>query len=487
MKAEISYTSVWKVMGWLLLVLAILLLPPLLVEICCGGDSVVGFLIAEGICLTVGLPVSGSLRRHYARIRRREGFLLVSIVWVVFSLVGMIPFLTGTHPLSLSDAFFETMSGFTTTGATTIADVESLSKGLLLWRAMTQWIGGLGIILLVLAILPSLNERGGVPMYNAEVTGITHDKIHPRIRQTAMALWKVYGCLTLMLVVLLWAGPMDFFDALCQALAGISTGGFSTRNAGIAFWDSIYVDIVLTIFMFVGGVNFTLIYQACRGKWRSLTHNDVFRAYCLIVFAAWILSALTVASGSDALNGETLIVQPLFHVISTITTTGFAIRDIGDFAPLYLAVTIALMLCGACAGSTTGAIKVDRLVALVRNLRNEVKLSIHPSRVLPVKVNNRALSRPEISRITAFVSIYMLMVMLGVGTLSVFQIELSDSLFAVVSCLGNNGLGYGLTGAAGGFHLLPDATKWLLALMMLIGRLELFSLFVLLSPSFWRK
>ena len=413
--------------------------------------------------------------------------MLVSFGWIIFSLIGMLPFIFCAHPLSVADAFFETVSGFTTTGATTISDVEVLSKGVLLWRSMLQWIGGLGILLFMLAVLPSLNDGSGLSVYNAEVTGITHDKLRPRIRYTANCLWAIYGVLTLVLMLLLWAGPMSLFDSVCHAMTAISTGGFSTRNASIAYWHSDYVTGVLTVFMFVGGVNFALLYGAWKGDWRSLWRNDVLRAYALIVALGYLAFLITLIAEGRADTVSHWLFDPLFHVVSTITTTGYTLADFSVWGTFALLLTLLLMLSGACAGSTTGAIKADRLLALVRNLNNEVKKSVAPKRMYVVRVNGRVVPDEDMARISAFITIYGVLIVIGALIVTAYGISLDDAFFAVISCVGNNGLGYGLTGSAGGYHLLPDAVKWVLSLMMLTGRLELFSVLVLFFRIFWRR
>lgn len=487
MRADISYKSIGRVMGQLLLVEGVLLAAPLILEIADGEQEWLGFVLAIAGAFIAGFSLLRLTKGIDVRIHRREAFLLVSLAWIIFSLFGMIPYMLSAARLSVVDAFFETVSGFTTTGATTIADVEALSRGVLLWRAMTQWIGGLGIILFMLALLPQLNERDGIPMYNSESTGITHDKLHPRIRQTASALWGVYIVLTITLFFLLWAGPMDLFDAVCQTLATVSTGGFSTRNAGIAFWDSDYVALVLTVFMFLGGVNFSLLYGLRYGRWRDLWRNDVLRVYVYTVLLFTLGISLSVWFRSDGRGVSELFVKPIFHVVSTITTTGFSFADFSAWGVFPLLLTFLLMLSGACAGSTTGALKIDRLVAMKQTLFNEVKKSLNPKRVYLVKVNGGVVGGPAITRILAFCTIYALLAILGALLLTLFGINLTDAFFASLSCIGNNGLGYGLTGAAGGYHLLPDAAKWVLSATMLLGRLELFSMLAIFLPLFWRR
>ncbi len=487
MKIEISYRSVARVLGQLLLVEGWLLLVPLALEIIDREPGWRGFVAGAVVALGGGTVMWRMFRHTPLRLKRREGFMLVSFGWIIFSLIGMLPFIFCAHPLSVADAFFETVSGFTTTGATTISDVEVLSKGVLLWRSMLQWIGGLGILLFMLAVLPSLNDGSGLSVYNAEVTGITHDKLRPRIRYTANCLWAIYGVLTLVLMLLLWAGPMSLFDSVCHAMTAISTGGFSTRNASIAYWHSDYVTGVLTVFMFVGGVNFALLYGAWQGDWRSLWCNDVLRAYALIVALGYLAFLITLIAEGRADTVSHWLFDPLFHVVSTITTTGYTLADFSVWGTFALLLTLLLMLSGACAGSTTGAIKADRLLALVRNLNNEVKKSVAPKRMYVVRVNGRVVPDEDMARISAFITIYGVLIVIGALIVTAYGISLDDAFFAVISCVGNNGLGYGLTGSAGGYHLLPDAVKWVLSLMMLTGRLELFSVLVLFFRIFWRR
>lgn len=487
MKVEIGFSVVFKVIGWLLLLESAMMLAPLVVELfsgCRDWQGLAAATVGAGIC---GGALSYFFRYTEVKIYRREGFMLVTLAWIFFSLFGMIPFMMSSSPLGITDAFFETMSGFTTTGASVITNVEGLGKGVLLWRAMTQWIGGLGIILFLLALLPSLNEKGGIPMFNAEVTGITHDKIHPRIRQTAASLWTVYLVITIIITLMLWAGPMDFFDSLCHALTTISTGGFSTKNAGVGYWQSNYVWLVLTFFMLIGGINFSLIYASGRGRLRTLFHNDVMKAYFLIVAVAYLLFLGNLLLKGEAHGFTDAFVEPMFHIFAAITSTGFSLVEFSDWGPFALAITMLLMMSGACAGSTSGGIKIDRLVALRHNLNNMIKQALYPRRVFIVRVNGKPVPPAELSKVTAFVTIYIFLAIGGAIVGTAYGISLDDAFFVAVSCIGNNGLGYGITGSSGGFHLLPDVVKWTCSLLMLIGRLELFSVLVMLTPLFWKK
>lgn len=418
---------------------------------------------------------------------KRDGFLLTAMVWVVFSIFGMLPFMFCKMPISLSDAFFEAMSGFTTTGASVLLDVTHMSHGIHIWRATMQWLGGMGIILFTLAVIPMLNSSGGMLMFNAEVTGITHDKLRPRISQTAKALWMLYFAFTIMLVALLWSGPMNFFDSVCHAFGAISTGGYSTRNEGIAAFNSIYVKVVLTIFMFVGGVNFSLIYRSLRGEFGALRRNDVFRTYVGLIAVMYILFVIGITTQGTYEGWEDLTIDPLFQIVSTMTSTGFTPSNFEQWGPLVLALVFMLMLFGACAGSTSGGAKIDRLLFLVKNCRNELYRCIYPHAIMSVRVNGKVVSNDIVGKVIAFLCIYMLLISIGGTAMAAMGVPIIDAFFSAFSCMSNTGLGAGITGYGGSYEMLPDAAKWLLSFLMLTGRLEIFTVLLLFAPSFWRK
>lgn len=487
MKTALDFNSIGRIMGRLILIESLMLLLPMAVSLVYRESDWKGFAVAAAAAFAVGGAAKLSTRRRETPIRRREGFFITALIWIVFSFFGMIPFMLSERPLGFTDAMFEVISGFTTTGASMIADVDSQSHGILFWRAFTQWIGGLGIILFMLAVLPELNRPSGISMFNAEATGITHDKLHPRIRQTALSLWGVYVVITVASTLLLWAGPVNLFDSVCQTFAAVATGGFSTHNAGIAYWASDYVYVVLTVVMFLAGLNFMLLYHVWRNGVRGVLRNDVFVAFVAVLAVAYVLLlASALLRGATGGVGE-LLVYPAFHIVSAITSTGFSIAEAETWGPFSLFLTILLMLCGACAGSTSGGIKIDRLVVLWRNFSNELKRTVFQKRVYVVSLNGSALQSNLVTRISAFVTIYMLVVVISTGFITMFGYTFTDSFFMVCSCIGCNGLGYGATGTEGGFACLPCAVKWLLTVVMLIGRLELFTFLVLLFPSFWRR
>ena len=481
----LSMAVVFKVMGWLLLLEGGLLLIPLILSLAESDNDWPGFLVASLATLVSGGLLTLFLRSTAVRMRRREGYLLTSVVWILFSAFGMIPFIMSEPSLSVADAYFETMSGFTTTGATVITDVESYSRSILLWRSMIQWVGGLGIVLFILALLPSLNTSEGVTMYNSEITGITHDKLHPHIRHTAKSLWSVYMALTVLLFFLLWLGPMDFFDAVCQSMTTMATGGFSTRNASIASFGSDYIAVVLGIFMIIGGINIVLLYNLVHGGWRQVIGNDVLRGYLLIILAAILIVDAAQLIGGAEPSTLNLVINPLFLVSSAISSTGFTYDSFTGWGEVGLLVIMLLMFSGACAGSTTGAVKVDRLMALRRNFANELGKTLFPNHVRLVEINGRTLTESMTSRISAFISLYLLITVILTFTLCAYDISFVDSLFASLSCVGNNGLGYGVTAA--GFGPLPDLAKWLLSAGMLVGRLEIFTVLSIFTTVFWKK
>lgn len=487
MAASLSYGSIIRTLGNLILVEAGLLAVPLIVCILYSESDWVGFAFAAAAALAVGSVTEFFTRKYQSPLRSREGFLITAVIWVVFAFFGVIPFMLSSHPLGFCDAFFEVISGLTTTGASIITDIDSQSHGILFWRAFLQWIGGLGIILFMLAALPELNKGNGISMFQAEATGITHSKLHPRIRQTALSIWGVYSLLTIVSIVLLYAGPMNLFDSVCQTFAAVATGGFTTHNQGIAYWNSSYIYIILTVIMFVAGMNFILLYTAAKKGFKSILHNDVFKAYALIVMAVYIVMlANALAQGFGDNLADTLI-YPLFHIVSAITSTGFGAPGAESWGTLALLFTFFLMYVGACAGSTTGGMKIDRILVMYRNTINQIKKTISPKHTYLVRLNGVAIDRDLISRISGFASLYLLLLFIITGIIAAYGYNLTDSAFIATSCLGCNGLGYGATGAGGSFASLPDTLKYILSLVMLIGRLELFAYIVLLLPSFWKR
>ncbi len=486
-RSLINLPMLLRVSGWLMMIESLFMLIPMGTCLYFRESDWLPFALTAAGTGATGFVLSRHIRPSHYSMSKRDGFLLTAMVWVVFSIFGMLPFMFCKMPISLSDAFFEAMSGFTTTGASVLLDVTHMSHGIHIWRATMQWLGGMGIILFTLAVIPMLNSSGGMLMFNAEVTGITHDKLRPRISQTAKALWMLYFAFTIMLVVLLWSGPMNFFDSVCHAFGAISTGGYSTRNEGIAAFNSIYVKVVLTIFMFVGGVNFSLIYRSLRGEFGALRRNDVFRTYVGLIAVMYILFVIGITTQGTYEGWEDLTIDPLFQIVSTMTSTGFTPSNFEQWGPLVLALVFMLMLFGACAGSTSGGAKIDRLLFLVKNCRNELYRCIYPHAIMSVRVNGKVVSNDIVGKVIAFLCIYMLLISIGGTAMAAMGVPIIDAFFSAFSCMSNTGLGAGITGYGGSYEMLPDAAKWLLSFLMLTGRLEIFTVLLLFAPSFWRK
>lgn len=478
---------VFKVLGQLLLVEAAFMSLPLAVCLFNGEHDWLAFAATIAVTLAVGATTAFGIKPRSALLHRHDGLLLASLAWVMFSLFGMLPFMLCDTPLTASEAFFEAMSGFTTTGATVIRDVEVCSHGILVWRALTQWIGGLGIILFTLTFIPSLNNSGSLMMFHAEATGITHDKLGARIARTAKVLWALYTLLTILLITLLWLGPMTLFDSICHGFSAISTGGFSTRNQSIADFDSAYIKGVLTLFMLVGGVSFTLIITSVRNSWRSLWRDEVFRTYLTIIAVFYILMVVAVLRGGHATGWQSVTIDPIFHIVSALTSTGYSAGNWEGWGVMVLTLTMFMMYVGACAGSTTGGAKIDRLVFLLKNMRLVVRRYVRPRLLQSVSVAGNYISHEMAGEIIAFIFVYTLLIAMG-GVMLVAQgFPIVDAFFSSLSCVSNNGLGAGVTGITGSYDFLPESGKWMMSMLMLAGRLEIITLLAVFTRSFWRK
>ena len=366
-------------------------------------------------------------------------------------------------------------------------DVEALGRGVNMWRALTQWIGGLGIMLFALTLVPMLNKAGGMRLMAAESSDFAFDKTSPRIMQTARTLGLVYLTLSLCCVILLWIGPMDLYDALVHSFCTLSTGGFSDYNNGIMRFSSVYVELVLTVFMFLGATNFTILAFACKGNFRPLLQNSTFWIFGLIVFVCTGLFIGSMLLSDLPFTFHGMVVAPLFQVVSAISSTGYSSGNYELWgAPVY-ALLLMLMYSGACMGSTSGGAKLDRIIVFFRSGRNEIYSSINRNTVYSVHNGTKDLAPAAVSRIVTFLGIYLLTLLAGSLLLMAFGVGADDSFFAVASCTSNIGLGYGVTGFGGGFGQLPVAAKWVLSFMMYVGRLELLTVFVLFLPSFWKR
>lgn len=484
---SVNFPILFRMIGLLLLIEAGFLVVPLVTCLIYLESDWKAFAWSLAATVAAGSAMTFCIHPSSNSMGKREGFLLTSLVWIFFSIFGMIPFMLMKNPMSVSDAFFEAMSGFTTTGATVLTSISHLSHGVIMWRSLIQWIGGMGIILFTLAVIPMLNHSGGMQMFNAEVTGITHEKLRPRISQTAKGLWMTYIVLTVMLFLLLLAGPMNLFESICHAFSTMSTGGFSTEDASVAAWDSTYIEVVLTVFMFLGGVNFALIFRAAHGDFRPLWKNDVFKLYIKVILVMYVLFVIGIIHQHQATSVRSLTLDPLFQIISTITSTGYTVTNFEKWGTFCLSLLFLLMFFGACAGSTSGGAKLDRMLYLFKNCGNEIVKCIHPNNIYTVFVNGKVVSNELVSKVIAFLCIYVILIMFGGMLLAALGLPLVDSFFSSFSCISNTGLGAGVTGYGGSYEIVPDAGKWVLAMLMMIGRLEIFTVIILFARSFWRK
>lgn len=420
-----------------------------------------------------------------AEIKKRDGYLIVVSGWLCMTFFGTLPYLLTDSIPSFTDAFFETMSGFTTTGSTILDEIESLPKSILFWRSMTQWIGGMGIIVLTIAILPLLGI-GGMELFVAEAPGPTKDKIHPRIKETAKRLWIIYFSLTALETVVLMFFGLSFFDAINHSLTTTSTGGFSTKQESIAAFQNPFVEAVIVIFMFLAGTNFTMIYFGLKMKFRKIVNNDEFKWYLSAVFVLILLLSFyrTHTSSSDFIHAFREI---SFQVVSIITTTGYATADYTLWGSFLTFIFFLFLFSGASAGSTSGGIKIVRIILLIKNGLLEFKRRLHPKAVIPVMLNKQVISNTITYNLLAFIFLYLFVFTLGSIFLSFLGVDMLTSISAVASAVGNVGPGIADVGPSSSFSQLPTSAKWILSLLMLMGRLELFTVCVLFTPYFWKR
>ncbi|WP_025209487.1 TrkH family potassium uptake protein [Hippea sp. KM1] len=466
----------------LLIITALFLIVPLAFSFYYKDGASTGFIITILLNVSVGLFGFVLTRNPPRSLSRKEGFILVVLSWVVVSIFGSIPYVIIGN-LSFTDAFFETMSGFTTTGASILKDIEAMPKSLLFWRSLTHWLGGMGIVVLAVAILPMLGI-GGIKLIKAEAPGPSVEKISPRITETAKYLWFAYILLSGIETILLLIGGMDLFDALTHTFGTMATGGFSPKNSSVAYFHSAYIDWVITLFMFIAGANFSIHFKVITGRFSSLKDEE-FLAYSAIVIIAILLVSLdNLATYKDFLNSLRF---SAFQVVSIITTTGYATADYEKWHSLSKVILFILMFIGGCAGSTGGSIKVIRIYTLLKQAVNELKYNIHPKGVFSLTINGQTIRKNIVYSIAGFFFLYIATFFVVALLVSVFGVDLLTSLSASAATLGNIGPGFGGIGPTDNYAWLPSPAKWVLSFAMLSGRLEIYTVFVLFTPAFWKK
>ena len=481
----INKKMIFRVLGVLLFIESAMFLLCAAISLCYGEQDYQYFLYTILLNTLVGGVLLICSRGAENRLTRRDGYCIVTFTWFLFTLFGMLPFYFSGGIPSVTDAFFETMSGFTTTGATILDDIESLSHGLLFWRSLTQWIGGLGIVFFTIAVLPIFGG-GTIQLFSAEAIGVTHDKTHPRIDVMAKWLWMIYAILTVVETMLLMIGGMSFFDAVCHSFSTTATGGYSTKQASVAYWNSPFIEYVIAIFMILSGINFSLYFMCLKGKGKRLFQDDEFRWFMksVSILTLVITFALVFQNHYD---WEKAFRRALFQVATAHTSCGFATDDYNLWPSFTWMLLIFAMLSGGCTGSTSGGIKNMRLMILARNIKNEFKRMLHPRAVLPVRVNRQVISPSIIASVNTFFVFYLFCALVGWTLLMFFGVGLTEAMSTVISSLGNVGPGLGAFGPAFSWAALPDAAKWILSFLMLIGRLELFAVLLLFYSGFWER
>lgn len=485
-KRLINGNVIAHVVANIIIIMGVLMLPALGFSIYYGEDDFWPLLTSALITLSIGILLRIATRKSKdAEIKKRDGYLIVTLSWVTMAIFGTLPYLLSGAIPDISFAFFESMSGLTTTGATVLDDIESLPRGILFWRSMTQWIGGMGIIVLTIAILPLLGI-GGMELFIAESPGPTKDKIHPRIKETAKRLWAIYVILTVAETIILMFCGMNFFDAINHSLTTNSTGGFSTKQDSIAAFNSPLIEGVIMVFMFIAGTNFTLLYFGFKGKFNRFWHDDEFKWYLGAVIGLIVILTPIVYFQVDHSFVKSLR-EVSFQVISMITTTGYATADYTIWGPLATFIFFLLLFSGASAGSTSGGIKIVRIVILMKNGILEFKKRLHPSAVIPVHLNKQTVSPHIIYNLLAFIFLYLFIFACGAVTMTALGESFDVALSSVATTLGNVGPGIAEVGPSHTFSSVSNPGKWVLSFLMLFGRLELFTVALLFTPYYWRR
>ncbi|WP_158975741.1 TrkH family potassium uptake protein [Cellulophaga sp. L1A9] len=493
----LNYRIIFHLMGLLLLCNGGFMILAAIFSGIYNDGATLDITLAAIVTMIVGTLSMFLTRGHKKEVKRKEGYIIVTGGWLVMSLSGVLPYLFSGAIPDFTNAFFETISGYTTTGASILDDIEALPEGILFWRSLTHWIGGMGIIVLAIAILPLLGI-GGMQLFAAEAPGPSSDKLHPRITDTAKRLWLIYFGYTVAETILLKLAGMSFFDAINHSLATLSTGGFSTKNLSTAYWnDQPMIQYIIILFMFLAGSNFVLSYYAFKGKVQKILFDEEFKFYTIFVVAFTLISALVVYLGANVAvseyhpmiwgEAESAFRHSLFQVLSVITTTGFVTADFTNWTHFLTIFYFGLFFLGGCAGSTSGGIKVMRHLLIIKNGLLEFKRTLHTNAVIPVRYNNKTVREHIVYNIIAFFVLYMLMFIIGSLVLGALGLDFESAIGGAASSLGNVGPGLGSLNPLSNFNGLPNLGKWWCGFLMLLGRLELFTVLILFTPYFWKK
>jgi trk system potassium uptake protein TrkH len=482
----VRWRYILNIIGILTFFFGLTMVIPLLVGLYYHDQSIIPLLKSMGITTIAGAGLYCIFRGAKAEvISQREGMAIVAVGWTAVGLFGALPFYFGNGLIGFADAVFESVSGFTTTGASVFIDIEAVSKGLLFWRSFIQWLGGMGIIVLSVAILPLIGV-GGMQLYRAEVPSPVPDKLKPRIRDTAMVLWKVYALISLVQVLLLMIGGMGLYDALCHTFTTMPTGGFSTKNASIAHYNSVYFDCVFIFFMLMAGINFSLHYQLLKGKPLVFWRDSECRFFLATVLLLTVAVSLDVY-GSVYKNMGAALRYGAFQVVSIITTTGYATADYEKWPAMSQLILLCCMFFGASAGSTGGGMKCLRIMLCFKYCYRELFSLIHPHGVMQIKISGKAVPDDVLRSVVGFLALYVGLFAISAVVLAGLGVDFKTSFAAVAASIGNIGPGFGMVGPVGNYAQIPLMGKWLLIWCMLLGRLEIFTVIIMIVPEFWRK
>ena len=483
MEKEVSYRFIAHLTGLLLAFESMLLLVCCCVSMIYGERDLMSFVISFAVCLSVSAILLIYGRRKKCAMSRNEGYIVVALSWVFFSVFGMVPYLWGGFIPNITDAFFETMSGFTTTGATILDNIESMPHGILFWRSLTQWIGGLGIVCFTIVLLPGFGASSQM-LYLSEATGVTHNKLCPKTRVMARYIFVVYILLTAVESALLMAGGMGLFDAVCHSMTTTATGGFSTKQASIAYWHSPYIEYVVSLFMLLSAINFSLYIVACKSKWKQLRKNTELKWFaCSVGLLTLVISVVLFLNNGYGV--EEAFRKSLFQVATCHTSCGFATDDYNLWPPFTWMLLIFAMLSGGCTGSTSGGVKNLRLIIIANCIRNQFRQILHPRAVLPVRAGF-PFDNKLVTTVLVFFAAYLSVAFIGWTLLMAFGVDFTEAMSTVISAMGNVGPGLGSFGPAFSWAALPDAAKWILSSLMLIGRLEIFGFLLIFYRSTWK-
>lgn len=482
-----------KVFGVLLLMETLFLFISALIALCYNEGDLLPFVYSALAAFAVGATLFFPNRHEKGNLNRKDCYIIISGVWIVFPIFGMIPLLLYGTVDNLTDAFFESMSGFTTTGASVLNNIDEQPHGILFWRSITQWLGGLGIMLFSIALLPSFN-RNNKQLFSTESMAMSINKLRPKTQETARGILFTYLVLTIICATFYWVGPMSCFDAICHAMTTLGTGGFSTHQASIAFFNSAYIEYICALFMIFSGVNFSLYFLASTGKWDAFSKNEEFKWYMVatlilvvLIFSLFIVNPNHTTSMEMPKTLEEKFRTALFHVASIFSSSGFQSRfcDYDSWGYAFWIPTIFMMVCGACTGSSSGGFKMIRIMICMKNVRNELLLYIHPNAILPVKLSKHVVGFEVVIRTLAFLFIFTALILIGTMLLTFCGLSFDTALGSCISAISNAGPGFGATGPTLNYAEINVVAKWILSFLMLIGRLEIYTILLIFNPHFW--